>query len=181
MSRQFESFSKFLSLVLRHKPETIDLQLDPEGWVDLDQLIKHANAHGTQLSRPIVMEIVAINEKKRFSVTPDGSKIRANQGHSVQVDLCLAPQVPPTILFHGTATRFIASIRELGLVPGSRQHVHLSASDATAHEVGKRHGSPVVLSVSALDMHNHGYIFYQSENGVWLTATVPNQYLSFPV
>lgn len=179
MSKQLESHSKFLSLVLRHKPDTIGLELDSEGWADLGRLIDLAKAHGTPLDLQLVREIVSTSDKQRFRLSADGSKIRANQGHSVQVDLKLTPCLPPDVLFHGTASRFIAAIRERGLVPGARQHVHLSASRATAVEVGKRHGSPVVLVVHALAMHRHGHAFFRSENGVWLTAAVPNEYLAF--
>ena len=180
MSKAFESKSKFLSLILRHKPEAIGLILDPEGWADLDELIRLANARGTALTRELVREIVASNDKQRFALSPDGLRIRANQGHSVHVDLKLEPQQPPAILFHGTATRFVASILEAGLRPGSRQHVHLSAGEDTAISVGGRHGKPVVLTVRAAEMVRDGHRFYRSANGVWLTDLVPPGYLDYP-
>ena len=180
MPKSLESKSKFLSLVLRHKPEEIGITLDPQGWANLDELIQQANAKGAELTRDVVLEIVATNDKKRFALTSDGQRIRANQGHSAAVDLNLPPQEPPANLYHGTATRFSQSIRENGLLPGSRQHVHLSLAKATAIEVGSRHGHPVVLTVRASEMHRDGHEFYVSANGVWLTASVPTRYLDFP-
>ena len=180
MSQQLKSKSKFLSLVLRHKPEEIDLQLDPEGWADLDELIRLAGAKGVSLTPALVQEIVATNDKKRFALDGSGKRIRANQGHSVSVDLKLVAVEPPPTLFHGTATRFVSSIRELGLVSGSRQHVHLSEKSATATQVGSRHGKPVVLVVQAIEMHLAGHAFYISDNGVWVTDSVPCHYIQFP-
>ena len=180
MSKQLESKSKFLSLVLRHKPEEIGLALDDQGWANLDDLISLANAKGAGLSREIVLEVVATSDKKRFALTSDNQKIRANQGHSVAVDLSLASTAPPLALYHGTATRFVTSIRQQGLLPGSRQHVHLSAASTTAFEVGSRHGVPVVLTVRAAEMSCDSHEFYISENGVWLTHDVPVRYLDFP-
>jgi putative RNA 2'-phosphotransferase len=180
MHTPLESTSKFLSLVLRHKPDAIGLKLDAEGWADLDQLLELANAKGTALTHDVVLEIVATSDKKRFALSPDGKRIRANQGHSVAVDLNLIPKEPPAILFHGTATRFAQSIREKGLMPGARQHVHLSLAATTAAEVGSRHGKPLVLVVRASDMHRDGFKFFLSDNGVWLTASVPTRYLEFP-
>jgi putative RNA 2'-phosphotransferase len=172
--------SKFLSLVLRHKPEAIGLTLDPEGWADVDELIALAGREGRSLSRGLIARVVATNDKQRFALSPDGSKIRANQGHSVDIDPGLAPVVPPDILFHGTATRFLDSIRAQGLIPGSRLHVHLSADEATALKVGRRHGRPVVLTVRSGAMHAAGMAFYRSENGVWLTDRVPAEFLEIP-
>lgn len=180
MLNRMESISKFLSLVLRHKPEEIGLELDAEGWAMLEQLIDLANAKGIPITRDVVLEIVAISDKKRFALSPDGKRIRANQGHSVSVNLNLAPREPPTVLFHGTAIRFVESIQEKGLMPGSRQHVHLSLTETTAEEVGSRHGKPLVLVVRASDMHSDGFQFYLSDNGVWLTSSVPPRYLEFP-
>lgn len=180
MSSPLESKSKFLSLVLRHKPEEIGLVLDPEGWADLDQLIQLAGNKGVALTRELVVEIVSTSDKKRFAIDPTGVRIRANQGHSANVDLGLTPQMPPGTLFHGTATRFAASIRERGLVPGARQHVHLSSIEATARDVGARHGSPIVLIVHAADMHRDGHEFLLSANGVWLTSAVPSRHVRFP-
>lgn len=180
MKKTNESHGKFLSLVLRHQPEVIGLSLDEEGWADLDTLISLSNAKGTKISKEIILEIVATNDKKRYCLSDDGLKIRANQGHSIAVDLGLTAIKPPDILYHGTATRFAGSIREQGLLPKSRQHVHLSALETTAIEVGKRHGAPLVIKVRALDMHQKGHRFFLSQNGVWLTAKVGAEFLEFP-
>jgi putative RNA 2'-phosphotransferase len=178
-SANLESLSKFLSLVLRHKPEEIGLVLDVHGWAELDQLIALARSKGTPLTLDIVLKIVETSDKKRFAVSPDGKRIRANQGHSVAVNLDLAPSEPPNTLFHGTAIRFIESIREKGLIPGLRQHVHLSFKISTAREVGSRHGKPLVLIVKASDMYRDGFEFRLSDNGVWLTSNVPPCYIDF--
>lgn len=180
MSKKLESASKFLSYVLRHKPETIGLALDAEGWCAIDQLIRLAKEQGTGLTRELLLETVAASDKKRFALSPDGSRIRANQGHSIQVNLNLRPQTPPQILLHGTATRFESSIRAYGLVAGSRQFVHLSADRETALQVGKRYGKPLLLEVEALAMSRSGHEFFMSANGIWLTRAVPAIYLRFP-
>lgn len=172
------STSKFLSLILRHKPEEIGLALDPNGWAVIDELIALAGLRGTQISRTQVETIVAESDKQRFAISADGMKIRANQGHSVDIALGLAPQTPPEQLFHGTATRFLASIRESGLHPASRQHVHLSSDATTAEKVGSRHGKPVILTVESGQMARDGHLFYLSANGVWLTEGVPAKFLS---
>lgn len=180
MSHRLESLSKFLSLVLRHRPEEIGLTLDEHGWTEIDSLVALANSRGTPLTRDLVLEIAATSDKKRFAISPDENRIRANQGHSIAVNLNLSSQEPPRELFHGTATRFARSIRENGLLPGSRQHVHLSLNAITASEVGARHGKPLVLAVRALDMHRDGFEFLLSDNAVWLTSAVPPRYLEFP-
>lgn len=172
------STSKFLSLILRHKPEEIGLALDPNGWAVIDELIALAGLRGTQISRTQVETIVAESDKQRFAISADGMKIRANQGHSVDIALGLAPQTPPEQLFHGTATRFLESIRESGLRPASRQHVHLSSDATTAEKVGSRHGKPVILTVESGQMARDGNLFYLSANGVWLTEGVPAKFLS---
>jgi putative RNA 2'-phosphotransferase len=177
MNKNIVKLSKFLSLILRHQPEVIGLSLDENGWADVTQLIELANHKGTALTLPLLEEIVATNDKKRFAFNADKSKIRASQGHSITVDLALTPQQPPAYLFHGTATRFLESIRAQGLLPGSRQHVHLSADESVAMNVGQRHGKPVVLKVDSGKMAQAGYEFFLSENQVWLTATVPPEYL----
>ena len=171
--------SKFLSFVLRHKPEAIGLSLDGEGFAEIDALLRLAAAHGTALTHEQLMRIVADSDKKRFTLSADGLFIRAAQGHSAkQVDLGFAPQTPPDVLFHGTAERFMESIRATGLVPGERQYVHLSLDQTTATAVGKRHGKPVVLAVQAAQMVRDGFLFYLSENGVWLTREVPAKYIT---
>ena len=178
MNKQLISVSKFLSLVLRHKPEAIGLVLDEAGWASVPALIALARKAGTHLSAEMISEVIASNDKQRFALSPDGQRIRANQGHSIPVDLGLEPQQPPAVLYHGTATRFLDAILNEGLKPGNRQHVHLSPDEATASKVGKRHGKPVILRVDTGLMYNDGHAFYQSQNGVWLTAHVPPTYLA---
>jgi putative RNA 2'-phosphotransferase len=170
--------SKFLSLVLRHRPERIGLSLDAEGWAKVSELLHLMTAAGHPITRDILVEVVAGNDKRRFAFSEDGSRIRASQGHSIGVDLALPPAVPPERLFHGTAFRFLESILEHGLLRGSRNHVHLSLDEETATRVGQRHGKPVVLKVAAGDMQRDGHVFFVSENGVWLTEHVPGKYLS---
>jgi putative RNA 2'-phosphotransferase len=170
--------SKFLSFVLRHKPAAIGLTLSQDGWVDIVDLIDKANAAGTRFERDDLLRVVATSDKKRFSVSQDGSRIRAAQGHSVSVELGLQPQEPPAVLYHGTATRFLESIRSSGLKPQARQQVHLSSDEVTAQRVGQRHGKPIVLKVDARAMHATGFRFYLADNGVWLTDEVPPRFLS---
>jgi len=177
MQQPLVRVSKFLSLVLRHEPTAIGIALDHAGWVDVDVLLAAANRHGNTLTRELLDEIVFSNDKQRFAYSDDGRRIRANQGHSVDIDLELVPCVPPAQLYHGTATRFLTSIQAQGLRAMQRHHVHLSANMDVAHRVGSRHGQPVVLVVDALSMHGDGLLFYQSANGVWLTDSVPVQYL----
>lgn len=168
--------SKRLSYVLRHRPDVIGITLTADGWVSIDTLLKALAAHGTRISRATLEQVVAENDKQRFTI--DGDRIRANQGHSVDVDLGYSPAEPPAELFHGTATRHLGSIYEQGLVKGRRHHVHLSADPATAHKVGSRHGTPVVLRVDAAGLVAAGHVFFVSANGVWLTETVPPGYLA---
>lgn len=169
--------SKFLSLVLRHQPETIGLVLDAGGWAAIDELIARSRAHGTPFTEDELLAVVAGSDKQRFSLSEDRRRIRAAQGHSIPVELGLAPTPPPATLYHGTATRFVPSIRTQGLVPGARQHVHLSPDAATAHKVGQRHGRPVVLVIDAAAMAAQGHTFYLSANGVWLTDHVPPAFI----
>ena len=169
--------SKFLSLVLRHEPGKIGLQLDPHGWVSIDELLSKA-AGKLPLTMELLHEVVRTSDKQRFAISEDGTRIRANQGHSVPVELGLLPQAPPEQLYHGTATRFLGSIRIQGLLRGDRHHVHLSANADTAVKVGSRHGQPVVLIVHAGDMHRAGHVFFRSDNGVWLVAHVPPAFLA---
>jgi putative RNA 2'-phosphotransferase len=172
--------SKFLSLVLRHQPQKIGLRPDAAGWVQVSDLLAACNAHGQSLSLDELREVVNTNDKQRFSFSPDGLLIRANQGHSIPVELGYEPLAPPTILYHGTPEKFLTAIKETGLTKGQRHHVHLSADVETATRVGARRGRPVVLEIRAATMHGDGYIFYLSENGVWLTEHVPVKYLRFP-
>lgn len=181
MNENIVKYSKFLSLILRHQPEIIGLSLDDNGWADVAQLLDLANQKGTALTIELLEEVVATNDKKRFAFNTDKTKIRANQGHSIDVDLALVPQQPPEYLFHGTATRFLDSIRDRGLISGSRQHVHLSDDESVAMNVGQRHGKAIVLKIRSGRMALAGMRFFLSDNGVWLTDTVPSQYLDFPV
>lgn len=169
--------SKFLALVLRHKPETIGLTLDDHGWADIDTLLSCFQSHNKNITREELNEIVATDNKKRYTISEDGKKIRAAQGHSVQVDLQLDQKEPPNALYHGTADRFLDSIMRNGLLPQSRNYVHLSADINTATIVGKRHGKPVVLELDIPAMKSDGKVFYQAENGVWLTNCVEPKYL----
>jgi putative RNA 2'-phosphotransferase len=179
MSERAVKISKFLSLVLRHRPEKVGLELDESGWVSVERLIEASRAHGVEFTLEELQNVVASNDKKRFSLSDDGLWIRANQGHSIKVELGYAPTVPPEILYHGTAERFLASIKQQGLIKGRRHHVHLSSEVETATKVGQRHGRPVVLRVEAGLMHRDGFVFYLSANGVWLAEFVPVRYLVF--
>ncbi|MBM3604700.1 MAG: RNA 2'-phosphotransferase [Alphaproteobacteria bacterium] len=175
MSRQ----SRYLSLVLRHKPEEIGLTLDAAGWARIDQLLPALGKAGYRMSRDELLALVQENDKKRFTISDDGAFIRAAQGHTVKVVLDLEARIPPEVLYHGTARRNLAYIFAQGLKSGQRQQVHLSADNATAEAVGRRHGKPVVLRVSALRMHHEGHLFFQADNGVWLTDSVPPRFLGF--
>ena len=174
-----QDISKFLSLVLRHQPELIGLRLSPEGWADINELIAKAAEKNIVLSQEVICSIVKTNDKQRFSLTADRACIRANQGHSISVELNLPEQVPPPCLFHGTASRFLSSIKEKGLLPGERQHVHLSEDAETALQVGSRHGKPVVLQIDAARMYQEGCKFFLSENNVWLVDAVPSSCILF--
>ena len=168
--------SKFISLILRHKPETIGITLDEHGWANVDELIA-----GISKTHPLDMstleQIVAEDEKQRYSFNEDKTLIRANQGHSIPVDVELEEKEPPEILFHGTGEKYVASINGQGLIPKSRLYVHLSADEATALKVGQRHGKPFIYKVKSGEMYRDGYKFYRSVNGVWLTKSVPVKHL----
>ena len=178
MKNDHVKVSKFLSYVLRHKPDAIGLDLDAEGWASIDELIEKAHQADMTLDRPLIADVVATNDKKRFRLSEDQSLIRASQGHSIEIDLVLKPVAPPGILYHGTATRFLDSILAQGLLPQARQFVHLSSDAETATKVGARHGAPVVLMVDAQKMADQDLIFFQADNGVWLTAHVPTDFIS---
>jgi putative RNA 2'-phosphotransferase len=171
------STSKTLSYVLRHRPDSIDLQLDANGWADVEALLGCLAAHGKPLDRVLLARVVAQNDKQRFAFSADGLRIRASQGHSIAVDLQLQAAAPPDVLYHGTASRFLKAIMASGLHAGNRRHVHLSADGATARTVGARHGFPVVLRVDAARMRADGRVFYLADNGVWLTGPVAPRYL----
>ncbi len=166
-----------MSLVLRHDPGSIGLTLDENGWASVEELIECMNQNGRKVDRKMIQSVVETSDKQRFGISGDGFRIRANQGHSVAIDLKLAPKSPPKWLYHGTATKTMAAIEREGLVKQSRQHVHLSSDQVTARKVGARHGKPVVLEVMAEVMAQHGYKFFLAENGVWLTEHVPPDYL----
>ncbi|AWN28392.1 RNA 2'-phosphotransferase [Streptomyces sp. NEAU-S7GS2] len=170
--------SKYLAKHLRHEPERIGITLDAQGWVPVAELMAAAARHGFPFTRAELATVVAGNDKQRYAI--DGDRIRANQGHSVPVDLDLPPAVPPAHLFHGTVARSVAAIRDEGLRPMSRHAVHLSPDRETATRVGARRGKPVVLTVDAGAMHRAGHVFRVSANGVWLTSRVPAQFLRFP-
>jgi putative RNA 2'-phosphotransferase len=174
------SVSKFLSLILRHRPEIAGIHLDDEGWVSVDELIAGCVRCGIPLDGDALRDVVRTNDKQRFALSEDGLRIRANQGHTVKVSLGYEPAEPPKVLFHGTVSRFLDSIRAEGLLRGQRHHVHLSETRETAVKVGSRRGQPVVLTVRAGDMHAAGFVFFRSDNGVWLTDHVPAEFLVEP-
>lgn len=171
------STSKYISLILRHQPEVIGITLDEHGWADVEKLIR-----GVNKTHPLDMEtlerIVAEDEKQRYSFNEDKTLIRANQGHSIPVDVELPEVTPPDVLYHGTGIKYKESIDSQGLIPKSRLYVHLSGDVETARKVGQRHGKPIIYNVDAAAMHADGYVFFRSVNGVWLTKTVPQKYLS---
>ena len=169
--------SKYLSKHLRHEPERIGLELAPGGWVSVDELLAACKNHSFPINPAELKEVVANNDKKRFSFDETGTLIRANQGHSVEIDLQLEAVVPPDVLYHGTGHGAVEAILREGLCKMLRHPVHLSTDITTAKKVGMRHGRPVVFIVDAAGMHEEGYTFYCSENGVWLVDNVPPHYL----
>lgn len=175
--KETQSFSKLLSLILRHKPETVGITLDANGWIAVEQLLEALEKAGKSIDMAALNYIVATNNKKRFAFNETGTHIRASQGHSVSIELGYEPQEPPEILYHGTAEKNTASILSRGLIKGKRNHVHLSSNTATAIQVGQRHGKPVIFTIRAKEMHIVGFQFYISENNVWLTDYVPAEYL----
>lgn len=175
--KQSIQISKFLSLILRHQPEIIGIQLDKNGWVDCKELIEKANNYGITFDYQMLLEIVETNPKKRFQFNVDFNKIRASQGHSIEIELGYTNQKPPAILYHGTSEKAVQSILEHGLEKRNRQHVHLSTDIKTAINVGQRHGKPFVFTVLAEQMFINNFKFYISDNGVWLTDFVPPNYL----
>ncbi|MEU6094206.1 RNA 2'-phosphotransferase [Streptomyces sp. NPDC047079] len=176
--RRTVKVSKYLSKHLRHQPERIGLTLDEAGWVEIDVLLAAAASHGFRITRSELDRVVATNDKKRFAI--EGTRIRASQGHSIDIELGLPPATPPAYLYHGTVARHLDAIRAEGLRPMRRHDVHLSPDRETATRVGARRGRPVVLTVDAGAMHHDGHVFHLSANGVWLTQAVPPQYLRFP-
>src|SRR3989441_2699111 len=169
--------SKFLSLILRHEPERVGLKLGDAGWVGVDELLQAVNSHGVSLTLDELKHIVATSDKKWFAFSEDALRIRASQGHSVEVDLQYPPQPPPELLYHGSAARFLDTIHPHGLQKMQRHDVHLSAGTSGAIQVGGRHGKPVVLTIRAGDMHPAGFVFRCSANGVWLVDHVPPEFI----
>lgn len=176
-NRDLTKTSRFISLILRHKPETIGITLDAHGWADADALISGI-AKTQKFDRAMLEEIVRTDEKKRYAFNADKTKIRANQGHSIPVDVGLLKKTPPDVLYHGTGEKYVSAINETGLISKSRLYVHLSPDVKTAKKVGSRHGRPVVYTVDCQRMAADGHDFYLSANGVWLTKSVPPAYLS---
>lgn len=174
---RIDKLSVFISLVLRHKPDAAGITLDEHGWANVDELINGINNTGRKIDMTMLEEIVRTDNKQRYSFNEDKTLIRANQGHSIPVDVELKEQEPPELLYHGTADRFVKSIMTEGLKPMSRLYVHLSKDIETAKKVGKRHGNPVILKVYSGQMGRDGVKFYLSENGVWLTKKVDVEYL----
>ena len=172
--------SKFLSLVLRHDPGKIGISLDENGWTDSTVLLAAMNRRFPGIIHTTLAEVVRNSDKQRFALSEDGKRIRANQGHSVEVDLALLPLSPPEFLYHGTVDKFLHSIRTNGLIKGNRHHVHLSAETHTATKVGERRGKPIILTIRAAEMAAAGHAFFRSENGVWLSDSVPPQFMDFP-
>lgn len=174
--KNFTKLGRYLCMILRHKPEVIGIQLDEHGWADVEELVAGVAADRT-FSRDMLEEIVRTDSKRRYSFNADKTKIRANQGHSIDVDLEFETAQPPEYLWHGTAEKYVDSIEVKGLLPKSRKYVHLSLDIQTAVQVGKRHGSPVIYRVRSGEMYRKGFRFYISVNGIWLTMMVPVEYL----
>ncbi len=172
--------SKFLSYVLRHRPDSIGISLDMEGWADVPELLAEAAVAGIPISLDELKQIVAQNDKKRFVLSDDAMRIRATQGHSIEVDLKLTVMAPPPVLYHGTVGKFVSDIRKQGLRPMNRHDVHLSPDKETATRVAIRRGKPVILVIETYPMLRDGYQFRVSDNGVWLLPEVPAQYIKFP-
>lgn len=176
-SMREKNISKYISLILRHKPEVIGITLDEHGWAEVNELIEGIRK-STDFDMTILEKIVAEDEKQRYSFNEDKTLIRANQGHSIPVDVELEKKTPPATLWHGTGEKFTVSIDSMGLIPKSRLYVHLSSDQQTAKKVGARHGKPVIYQVDTEAMNRDGYEFFLSVNGVWLTKVVPVQYLT---
>ncbi len=170
--------SKFLSLILRHEPERVGLRLDSAGWAQVTEVLEAVSRNGISLTLDQLQHVVATNDKKRFVFSEDSQRIRASQGHSIEVDLQYERQTPPELLYHGTPECFLESIRATGLNKGQRHHVHLSPDPQTATKVGQRRGRPVVLTIRSGEMHRQGHVFYRSANGVWLVDHVPPAFIA---
>lgn len=177
-AKELKEISKSLSYVLRHRPDSIGLELLDAGWIDVDLLLAAFERSGKTLSLELLRQVVAESDKQRFEFSEDGSQIRARQGHSTPVELGYEPVTPPAVLYHGTAAHSLDSILEQGLVKGRRHDVHLSTNQQTMLQVGARHGRPVLLKIDAAKMHADGYQFFVTGNHVWLTDHVPPQYIT---
>jgi len=173
--KELKNVSKYLSFILRHKPDAIDLQLDESGWANIEELIKKTSDFHLHLD--LLQLVVETNDKQRFKISDDGFFIKANQGHSIDVVFDLKVIVPPSILLHGTAMRFIDSIKEAGLKKQKRHHVHLSENESVAEAVGQRYGKPFVLQIDSQQMHSDEFKFYKTDNNVWLVDSVPSKYI----
>lgn len=178
MKEQNVKLSKFISLILRHKPDVIGVELDQNGWCEVDDLLLKMNEKGKSITRSLLDEIVRTDSKGRYTYNSDGTKIRANQGHSIVVDVELQKEIPPKYLYHGTIRKYVTSILKAGIKKGQRQYVHLSTNIEVAQTVGKRRGIPVILKIEAGKMHVDGYEFYLSKNKIWLCDYVPSKYVS---
>ena len=176
MANNIKRISKYLSFILRHRPEAIGLTLDANGWASVEELISKTSKY--ELTPELIATVVETNDKQRFRLSADGRKIRANQGHSIAIDLDLVPIEPPEQLFHGTAVRFLSNIQKDGLQKMKLHHVHLAESEAVARNVGSRYGKPVVLTIAARQMHQDGFQFYKTANNVWLVEHVPYEYIA---
>ena len=172
-----QSISRYISLILRHKPEVIGITIDEYGWANVEELIQGIEKSNPEFNMEALEEIVKTDNKQRYSFNDDKTLIRANQGHSIQVDVELIEKEPPCILYHGTGEKYVTSIDQNGLIPKSRLYVHLSKDVETAKAVGKRHGKEVVYSINSGQMYKDGYKFYLSKNEIWLTKKVPKKYL----
>jgi putative RNA 2'-phosphotransferase len=177
--KQTKRISKFLSLILRHKPDSVGVELDENGWTDINVLLEKMNVAGTKIDRTVLDYVVDTNPKKRFAISDCGAKIRASQGHSVEIDLAYEPADPPQFLFHGTPQKIVPLIKAGGLKKMGRHHVHMNAEAEPCIEVAQRYGKPVVLKIAAAKMHNAGYEFFRSANSVWLTDNVPPEFIEF--
>jgi putative RNA 2'-phosphotransferase len=174
---QTTKISRALSYVLRHNPSSINLQVDKNGWASVKDLLSKLKVNGTTISYDVLKYIVETNNKKRFRLNEDFSMIRASQGHSIEIDLNYMEKVPPAILYYGTAEKDLTAILQTGLQKMNRHHVHLSSDIETAMTVGRRHGKPIVLLIAAQEMHQQGFIFFESDNNVWLTEVVPARFI----
>lgn len=179
MNQDLLDKSRYIAMILRHSPEDAGIKLDKNGWTDLSIMLERCKLKGYDIDYQTLLTIVNTNNKKRFTISDDGKQIRAAQGHSTpEVQMQMKTAVPPVVLYHGTATKYVDSIKKKGLISKGRHHVHLSADTKTAKAVGKRHGDPVIFKVDTKQMLTDGYKFYLSDNHVWLTNDVPNKYLT---